>query len=114
MLIKFGTEVTWPILKIDLSQDDALANKLVTAGFSSAANYIFEGYQNYPELILADEINKKFTIISKDNLTENYYRQVFTDLSDLFFSVLQKEGYDVFPTDDFRNQETSFDPQYVN
>lgn len=113
MLLKFSTEVTWPMLKIDLTQDDNLAKKLVDAGFGEQTDNIFTGYRAYSELTLANESDKSFTIINNADMTDEYYCHVFEDLSDTFFSILQQEGYEVFPTATYESQNDK-NKQYVN
>lgn len=101
------------MLKIDLTQDDDLAKKLVDAGFGKQTDNIFANYRVYSELTLADESNRSFTIINNADMTDDYYCQVFEDLSDTFFSILQQEGYEVFPTTTYGDQ-TEQNSQYIN
>lgn len=113
MLLKFSTEVTWPQLQIDLTQSDVLSQKLLEAGFKQEGVDIFKNYQEYWELILADQTTKTFTIKNNSQISEDEYRQIFGDLSDLFFSVLQQDGYVVYPNESY-NFSKQKENNYIN
>ena len=93
LLFKFTQDVLLAALHLSDKELDPLINKIVEESSEEQYSYIFDGFEQYSELFIANDQDQQFTIVSDANLSDEYCQKVFTNLGDLFSRIVLTLGY---------------------
>ena len=107
LLFKFTQDVLLASLHLSDKELDPLINKIVEESSEDQYSYIFDGFEQYSELFIANDKDQQFTIVSNANLSDDYCQKVFTNLGDLFSRIVLTSGYTTISSQDDSEELTS-------
>lgn len=107
LLFKFTQDVLLASLHLSDKELDPLINKIVEESSEDQYSYIFDGFEQYSELFIANDKDRQFTIVSNANLSDDYCQKVFTNLGDLFSRIVLTSGYSTISSQDDSEELTS-------
>ena len=109
MIFKIASDILYGELHLQKEEVDKIVLRFLQESNTETYNKFFDNYIPYEELILVNDINKQFSMMDNSNLSDSYYENLFTNISQFFLEILKSMGYHLDGRLDFIDLDNNID-----
>ena len=103
IVLKFTNDVLCGELQLEEDKVLAIVKQISDELVKDEYSKLFVGYVPYNELIVSNYDTKQFAITDDANMDDTYYGELFENLSEVIYNIIENMGYTLFDTNSTEN-----------